>query len=49
MAAAGRSNPAIAQSLFVTVKTIEMHLSSAYRRLGIAARGELAAALGERP
>ncbi|MHB8660195.1 MAG: helix-turn-helix transcriptional regulator [Solirubrobacteraceae bacterium] len=45
MAAAGQSNPAIAQSLFVTVKTIEMHLSSAYRRLGIAGRGELPGAL----
>lgn len=45
MAANGRSNPAIAQALFLTPKTIEMHLTSAYRKLGISSRLELAAAL----
>jgi DNA-binding NarL/FixJ family response regulator len=44
-AAAGRSNPDIAQSLFVTVKTVEAHLARAYRKLGICSRGELATAL----
>jgi DNA-binding CsgD family transcriptional regulator len=44
-AAAGASNPEIAQALFVTVKTVEMHLSNAYRKLGIAGRRELARAL----
>jgi DNA-binding CsgD family transcriptional regulator len=44
-AAAGASNPEIAQALFVTVKTVEMHLSNAYRKLGISGRRELAAAL----
>lgn len=30
----------------VTVETVEMHLSNAYRNLGIHGRSELAAALG---
>jgi DNA-binding CsgD family transcriptional regulator len=44
LAAAGRTNKAIAQELFVTPKTVEVHLSSAYRKLGIASRSELEAA-----
>ena len=42
MAAEGRSNPEIAQALFVTVKTVEMHLSASYRKLDIRSRKELA-------
>jgi DNA-binding CsgD family transcriptional regulator len=49
MAAAGATNAAIAQGLFVTVKTVEMHLSSTYRKLSIASRGELTAALETDP
>jgi DNA-binding CsgD family transcriptional regulator len=45
MAAEGLSNPEIAQALFVTKKTVESHLGSAYRKLGIHSRAELAAAL----
>ena len=45
MAADGLSNREIAESLFVSHKTIEKHLSAAYQKLGIGARGELAAAL----
>jgi DNA-binding CsgD family transcriptional regulator/tetratricopeptide (TPR) repeat protein len=45
LAAAGRTNRDIAQALFVTAKTVEVHLSSTYRKLGIGGRGELAAAL----
>ena len=45
MAAEGMSNPEIAQALFVTRKTVETHLSSAYRKLEISSRGELAGAL----
>jgi DNA-binding CsgD family transcriptional regulator len=45
MAAAGLSNPAIAQALFVTVKTVEGHLSGAYRKLDVRSRSELPAAL----
>ena len=42
-AAKGLSNPEIAQTLFVTVKTVEMHLGHAYRKLGIRSRRDLAA------
>ena len=45
MAAAGQSNRAIAQSLFVTVKAVEYHLANAYRKLDISGRGQLAALL----
>jgi DNA-binding CsgD family transcriptional regulator len=45
MAAAGLSNPEIAQALFVTKKTVESHLGNAYRKLDIRSRSELAAAL----
>ena len=44
-AAQGDANREIAQALFVTPKTVEVHLSSAYRKLGIKSRRELAAAL----
>lgn len=45
MASSGLQNREIAQALFVTVKTVETQLSSAYRKLGIASRRELATAL----
>jgi DNA-binding CsgD family transcriptional regulator len=47
LAAAGQTNRDIAQALYVTPKTVEVHLSSAYRKLGIASRRELARALTE--
>ena len=34
-----------AQTLYVTPKTVELHLSSAYRKLGIRSRRELPAAM----
>jgi DNA-binding NarL/FixJ family response regulator len=46
LAAEGRTNKEIAQALFVTLKTVELHLSHAYRKLGIRSRRELRAALG---
>jgi DNA-binding CsgD family transcriptional regulator/tetratricopeptide (TPR) repeat protein len=46
MAADGATNRAIAEQLFVTVRTVETHLTSAYRKLDISGRAELAAALG---
>jgi ATP/maltotriose-dependent transcriptional regulator MalT len=46
MAASGMTNPEIAQSLFVTRKTIEKHLGNAYAKLGIATRQELPDTLG---
>ena len=45
MAAEDMSNKEIAQALFVTVKTVEQHLSHVYRKLDIASRRELGAAL----
>ncbi len=45
LAASGMSNRDIAQELFVTPKTVEVHLSNAYRKLDIAGRRELAAVL----
>lgn len=47
LAAAGQSNPRIAQALFVTVKTVESHLANAYHKLGVSSRRELSAALAE--
>jgi DNA-binding CsgD family transcriptional regulator/tetratricopeptide (TPR) repeat protein len=48
MAAQGPSNREIAQALFVTPKTVEVHLSSVYRKLRIGSRSQLAAALANR-
>jgi DNA-binding CsgD family transcriptional regulator len=48
-AAAGLSNREISQALFVTVKTVEWHLSQAYAKLGIAKRAELSQALATEP
>ncbi len=45
LAAQGATNREIAQGLFVTVKTVETHLRSAYRKLDIASRAELPGAL----
>lgn len=45
LAAAGRTNKDIAQALYVTVKTVEVHLSRTYRKLGISSRHELGPAL----
>jgi DNA-binding CsgD family transcriptional regulator len=44
LAREGQSNRDIAQSLYVTPKTVEVHLSNAYRKLGIRSRRELASA-----
>jgi DNA-binding NarL/FixJ family response regulator len=49
MAAKEMTNRDIAQALFVTPKTIEVHLSSVYRKLGIASRAQLAGALADDP
>ena len=45
LAAEELSNKEIAQALFVTVKTVEVHLSHVYRKLEIASRRQLAGAL----
>jgi DNA-binding CsgD family transcriptional regulator len=45
LAAEGLSNKEVAQTLFVTIKTVEVHLSSAYRKLEISSRTQLDKAL----
>jgi ATP/maltotriose-dependent transcriptional regulator MalT len=45
LAAAGMSNPEIAQALLVTINTVEGHLRHAYQKLSISSRGQLPAAL----
>ncbi|HEY1276279.1 MAG TPA: AAA family ATPase [Thermoleophilaceae bacterium] len=44
--AEGHTNREVAQTLFVTEKTVEQHLSSAYNKLGIRSRYQLPAAIG---
>ncbi len=45
MAAAGMTNREIAQALFVTLRTVETHLTHAFPKLGIRSRRELPEAL----
>jgi DNA-binding CsgD family transcriptional regulator len=45
MAAEGLSNREIAQALFVTLRTVEMHLSNVFRKLDISSRTQLPALL----
>jgi DNA-binding NarL/FixJ family response regulator len=47
LAAEGLTNKDIAQALYVTPKTVEVHLSNAYRKLGIKSRHGLAAVLAD--
>ena len=46
LAADGLKNTEIAQALFVSLKTVETHLRSSYRKLDIASRCELPQAVG---
>jgi DNA-binding CsgD family transcriptional regulator len=47
LAARGMGNREIAQELFISVKTVETHLGSAYRKLDISSRQELPEALSD--
>jgi DNA-binding CsgD family transcriptional regulator len=49
LAASGMTNRQIAQSLFVTIKTVEAHLSASYDKLDIESRRHLAEALEAPP
>jgi len=40
----GASNREVAERLFVSVKTVETHLTRIYRKLGVRSRGQLIAA-----
>jgi DNA-binding CsgD family transcriptional regulator len=46
MAATGMTNREIAQALFVTMKTVAMHLTRTYEKLDITGRAQLPTALG---
>jgi DNA-binding CsgD family transcriptional regulator len=48
-AAAGLSNREIAETLFVTRKTVELHLGHAYGKLGIRSRAQLSSVLAPDP
>ena len=41
LAAVGKTNKAIAQELFLSIKTVETHLAAGYRKLGVSGRGEI--------
>jgi DNA-binding CsgD family transcriptional regulator len=49
LAAEGHGNRDIAQALYVTPRTVEGHLTSVYRKLGISTRNQLADALAGPP
>jgi DNA-binding CsgD family transcriptional regulator len=49
MASKGPTNREIAQALFVTPRTVEVHLTNTFRKLEISSRSQLAAALREAP
>jgi DNA-binding CsgD family transcriptional regulator len=46
LAASGATNREIAQDLFVSLRTVEMHLTNTYRKLGDCTREDLAVVIG---
>jgi DNA-binding CsgD family transcriptional regulator len=49
LAASGMTNREIAQTLFVTTRTVEVHLTHAYAKLDVPGRADLAGALADAP
>ena len=49
LAAEGRTNREIAQDLYLSEKTVEMHLGRAYRKLEVRGRADLGTALEAPP
>jgi DNA-binding NarL/FixJ family response regulator len=47
LVAEGRTNREVAQALFITTKTVKDHLGSAYGKLQVSSRTELAGALAK--
>ena len=43
LVAAGMSNRQVAGKLFISVKTVQFHLTHIYTKLGVSSRAELAA------
>ena len=48
LARSGRTNREIAQELWITIKTVELHLTNTYRKLDISSRRDLDTALSAR-
>ena len=46
LASEGQTNREIAQALFVSLRTVETHLTHAYQKLDVSSREDLPAALG---
>ena len=49
LASEGHTNREIAQALFLSPKTVQYHLTNAFRKLGIHRRAELARRLASAP
>ncbi|MDT8911867.1 LuxR C-terminal-related transcriptional regulator [Amycolatopsis sp. PS_44_ISF1] len=49
LAAHGRTNRQIAETLYITVSTVEQHLTRVYRKLGVSGRSALAGGLADEP
>jgi DNA-binding CsgD family transcriptional regulator len=49
LAAAGSSSRQIADSLVISVRTVDNHLQNAYRKLGVTSRQDLPRALSQTP
>jgi DNA-binding CsgD family transcriptional regulator len=49
LAASGLTNQQVAEALFITLKTVEMHLTNTYRKLGSNSRADLPRLLGTEP
>lgn len=49
LVASGMTNPEVAGAVFVSVRTVEAHLTRIYRKLGIRSRSALARALADSP
>jgi DNA-binding CsgD family transcriptional regulator len=49
LVATGRTNRAVAGELLLSVKTVEVHLTRIYAKLGVSSRSELAARASEHP
>ncbi|MCC2278053.1 helix-turn-helix transcriptional regulator [Streptomyces sp. ET3-23] len=49
LAQGGVSNKKIAEALFITTRTVEMHLTNVYRKLAVRGRADLPGGLGMGP